>query len=119
MKMSIYTEDINRMGEDRKIKTVEVYAKQWFDKANGNSYFSAHVIVDRGTDTEKTLLVPFEYGYGSQYEYSAFQAIKNEYSVGLDETVPWKFYSNNGIFYVHVLTENCKKRDVIAYGLNP
>lgn len=47
------------------IKTLDVQGKSWFDKVNGNSYFSSVITIDYGMDTEKTIKVPFSYGYGN------------------------------------------------------
>ncbi len=51
---------------------IEVRAKEWFDRVNGNSYFSARVYLD----DEEIAVLPFQYGYGSHYEHMAMQAIK-------------------------------------------
>jgi hypothetical protein len=50
------------------MKTLDIQAKTWFDKVNGNSYFSALITIDFGTKNEKQIKLPFQYGYGSQYE---------------------------------------------------
>ena len=55
-----------------KIKTIDVQAKEWFDKVNGNSYFSANISINFGMPSQKNLFIPFQYGYGSQYEHEAF-----------------------------------------------
>lgn len=49
------------------MKTIDIQAKQWFDKVNGNSYFAALVTLDFGTAAEKRIKIPFQYGYGDQY----------------------------------------------------
>jgi hypothetical protein len=49
------------------MNSVFIEAKQWVDKTYGNSYFSARVFVDG----EEIGRLPFQYGYGSQYEYEA------------------------------------------------
>lgn len=53
---------------DKKIeKSLYVEGREWFDKINGNSYFSARVWVDG----EMVGVLPFQYGYGDQYQYEA------------------------------------------------
>jgi hypothetical protein len=47
-------------------------AKEWFDKVNGNSYWSARV-----EDIEKdiTYIFPFQYGYGDQSLQEVMRAL--------------------------------------------
>lgn len=53
------------------MRSVFVDGREWFDRVNGNSYFSARVYVD-GVEA---LRIPFQYGYGSAYEYAAADAL--------------------------------------------
>lgn len=48
-------------------KSVFIEGREWFDKVNGNSYFSARIWVDGG----QVAILPFQYGYGDQYLYEA------------------------------------------------
>lgn len=57
-----------------KIKTIDVITRQWFDRINGNTYFSARITVNFGMKNELTITMPFQYGYGS-YEYEAFSEL--------------------------------------------
>lgn len=52
-------------------RSVFVEAKAYFDKTGGNSYFSARIHID-GVEM---IRLPFQYGYESQYQYSAIQAL--------------------------------------------
>jgi hypothetical protein len=58
------TEALNKKSIKR---SLFVEAREWFDKVNGNSYFSARVWVDG----EVITVLPFQYGYGNQNEYEA------------------------------------------------
>ena len=60
-------------------KSISINSKEWFDKKNGVSYFAGTVTLDHGTETEETFLMPFQYGYGSQYEQEA-KAILTEFN---------------------------------------
>lgn len=53
--------------------SIAVSARKWFDKKNGNTYFSVTV---RRNDTGETLREPFEYGYGDQWEQRAADMIE-------------------------------------------
>ena len=46
------------------LKTIDIEAKEWRDKVNGNSYFSSDVILNYGMNNKETIKVPFQYGYG-------------------------------------------------------
>jgi hypothetical protein len=85
------------------MKTVDVQAKEWFDKVNGNSYFSAVVTVDFGQPSEKTYKLPFQYGFGSHYE---FQAAKE---IGFDSVAEMR---RSGITVNCSIQTRCKQRDV-------
>lgn len=106
-----------------KIKTIDVHAKEWFDKVNGNSYFSARATVNFGTEDEKTVLIPFKYGYGSTYIDAAFKALENagivtdrqHYPNGGGEAL-WTYCDKKGIILRYNKDEKCLKRDVRAYG---
>lgn len=51
---------------------VHLSVRRWRDRVNGNSYFSARVIVDG----ETRLFIPFQYGYGSHPETVACTAVR-------------------------------------------
>lgn len=55
-------------------KSLFIEGREWFDKVNGNSYFSARVWVDG----EIVGVLPFQYGYGDQYEYEAHKWLLGE-----------------------------------------
>mgnify|MGYP003153510370 CR=1 FL=1 len=58
------------------LKTIDINAKEWFDKVNGNSYFSSDVTLNYGMSNQKTIKLPFQYGYGEQYIYESLKAIQ-------------------------------------------
>lgn len=43
-------------------------AIKWFDKVNGNTYFSVRITNNK---TGETITTPYEYGYEDQYKQSA------------------------------------------------
>jgi hypothetical protein len=49
------------------IKSLFIECREWFDKVNGNSYFSARIWVNGG----QVAILPFQYGYGDQFIYEA------------------------------------------------
>jgi hypothetical protein len=51
----------------KEIRSVFVECREWFDKVNGNSYFSARIWINGG----QVAIIPFSYGYGDFYIYEA------------------------------------------------
>ena len=51
-----------------RIKTIDLNELNWFDRQNGNSYFAAEITINFGMKSEKTVTLPFQYGYGSHCE---------------------------------------------------
>ncbi len=107
------------MTKRSKIQTIDVDAKEWFDRVNGNSYFSARVTINYGMKDAKTLYLPFQYGYGSQYECEAFKLVKgfaphlrNEHQFALLSHV----CRENEIILRSKMQENCKQKDVKIWG---
>jgi len=58
------------------LKTIDINAKEWRDKINGNSYFSSDVTLNYGMENEKVIKLPFQYGYGDQYIYESLREIQ-------------------------------------------
>lgn len=82
-----------------KIKYIAT-VKEWHDKINGNTYFSACI---DDIEKEKNYKIPFQYGYGSQSEFE----IKNYLGLkGFNSELPIKF----------ITIPNCKQREVIKHG---
>ena len=95
------------------MKTIDINAKEWFDKANGNSYFSAEVTVDFGTNTEKNFFVPFQYGYGDHYIDMAKELLeKNDIIKVKEREQLWNYCQENDIILRTSKQENCLKRDL-------
>ena len=51
----------------KELKTIDIEAKEWRDKINGNSYFSSDVTLNYGMDSQEIIKLPFQYGYGDHY----------------------------------------------------
>jgi len=104
-----------------KIKTIDINALEWCDKVNGNSYFSAVITLNFGMKTEKTINIPFEYGYGDHYiDMSNQLLIKEGYIQGKRNdngsyTPLWQYTRDNNIILRTNKKENCLKRELIKY----
>lgn len=55
-------------------RSVFVEAREWFDKVNGNSYFSARISIDG----KVVHALPFQYGYETKFEHEASQWLMRE-----------------------------------------
>lgn len=103
------------MKNSQKVKKVEIWAKEWFDKRFGNSYFSAQCFVN----DEFVLAIPFQNGYGFQFEFTALKELsKNNLIPPIDgHNEPAHIYKQRtNIELLCHKTENCLKRDVIQHG---
>ena len=92
-----------------KIKTIDIHAKEWFDKVNGNSYFAGVITVNYGKDSEMTFKMPFQYGYGEQYKQNALSLLK---SLDLIDTISNFNLKDQGIIINSSIKTGCKKSDL-------
>lgn len=100
-----------------KIKTIDVQAKEWFDKVNGNSYFGGIVTVNYGMPDAKQLNMPFQYGYGEQFVSEATNVLLENGLILIDNrTSLWSYCDENKIILRTSKHTNQRKRDVIRYG---
>jgi hypothetical protein len=96
-----------------KIKTIDVNAKEWFDKVNGNSYFSGTITLNYGMKTQKELAMPFQYGYGDHFLDVACDLLDNANFIKNDSyTRLPRYCRENDIILRYNKQENCKKRDL-------
>ena len=98
------------------LKTIDINAKEWHDKINGNSYFSSDVILNYGMNSQETIKVPFQYGYGDHYIYQSLREIQKLFPKS-------KWYRENllGIYQIqdeykiiirNSIKTNCLKREL-------
>jgi hypothetical protein len=73
-----------------KFKTLDLNARTWFDKINGNSYFSSKIVLDYGTETQREYFLPFQYGYGDQYQFKALNELKRKGEVSDNLGALWQ-----------------------------
>jgi hypothetical protein len=99
------------------IQTLDVTAKEWFDRINGNSYFSAQITVNFGLTDQQTLHIPFQYGYGDSYEYAAMEVLKYVKLIDCPDRMEtlWRYCRDNNIILRTNKIEKCLKREVLAF----
>ena len=75
--------------------------KEYFDKVNGNSYFSTRI---EDVENDRMYILPFQYGYGTQSEHETKKVIKT-----FNKNVSW-----NDIKFIKI--DKCLKREVKQHG---
>lgn len=94
-------------------KTIDIQAKTWFDKVNGNSYFAANVTINFGMENETSFKLPLQYGYGDQYLYeSKIELIKNGFIPDNSDCLT-HFCRENNIILRYSNQKNCLKKELI------
>ena len=98
------------------IVTIDVQAKEWFDRVNGNSYFSAVVTVNHLGESETVLVCPMQYGSGEHYLTAARGVLIGAgFNVGEDfGLVRW--CRESGVRLYHSIEHRCRQRDVKRWG---
>lgn len=95
-----------------KIKTIDLYCKEWFDKVNGNSYFSCNITLNYGMKNEKNFTLPFQYGYGEHYIDMA-KVFLFEKGYFKENDIMCRLCRENNIILRTYKKENCLKRELV------
>jgi len=97
------------------IRTIDINAKEWFDKTYGNSYFSAIITLNYGLESMKKIPLHFQYGYGDHCVDMAKKELIERELIPKDISALWSYCEENGIPLRLSKEENCLKRDVTNY----
>ena len=96
-----------------KTKTIDIQAKHWFDKVNGNSYFCGTVTLNYGMKNEETFLMPFQYGYGEiDHEAKAILTKFNKISLFPKYESLYSYCKRENIILRRNFQRNCLKREL-------
>lgn len=97
------------------VKTIDIQAKEWHDKVNGNSYFSAVITLNFGKESEKIITIPFTYGYEEAYMYKSLHVLQTEGYLPAQGVYGFTRYCReNKIELRNSIKRNCLKREVKA-----
>jgi|SRR5690242_1577733 len=99
-----------------KVQTIDVNAKEWRDKVNGNSYVSSIVIVNFGMKDEREYRAPFEYGYGDFYLQQSFALLADVGEWEKTSESPTYLCRERGIICRYNKVTGCSKADVRQWG---
>ena len=94
------------------MKAIDINAKEWRDKINGNSYFSGLVIIDYGMKSEEVFLMPYQYGYGSQYEQEAKAILTYANKISTQYETLYSYCKRENIILRSNIIRGCKKREL-------
>jgi hypothetical protein len=95
------------------IKTLDINAREWFDKVNGNSYFAGEIVINYGMADEARRIMPFQYGYGDKYMQEAGYILhKNNIFTLPDNMSLSRYCRDNNIILRNQKIKNCKKKDL-------
>jgi hypothetical protein len=103
----------NKVTPVKKGDNITIIGRRWFDKINGNTYFSAVGLINNIEVTS----IPFEYGYGDHYQDRVFTEMEKagycpdveHYNNGASERL-WQYANRKGIIkYCHVSDVSRKK----------
>ncbi len=102
-----------------KIKTIDIQAKEWFDRSAANSYFSANVTVNFGLPDAFTFPIPFQYGYDEHYiDIAQKELSKRGYLPNNDNNERlWRYCEKYYILLRTSKKENCLKKEVKAFSI--
>jgi hypothetical protein len=95
-----------------KVQTIDINAKEWFDKVNGNSYFAGYVTINYGHPDAQNINMPFQYGYGDSYQYAAMTLLKEK---GFTEAKYMHDLRDLNIIVRYNIQRGCKKRELMEY----
>ena len=95
--------------EQTQAQTIDINAKHWFDRINGNSYFSAEITINYGQENAQTFILPFQYGYGDAYIYASLNKLRELGYINATNTADLR---EEGIILRYHIEKNCKKREL-------
>lgn len=105
--------------QPKQIRKIEFNAKEYRDKTNANSYFSAKIYISYSNNTYKILLIPFDYGYETQYLNKCLSVLndKNILDKKIENLYELREYlEKNEISFVTEIQQNCSEKDVKKWG---
>ena len=95
-----------------KVHTIDIQAKEWFDKVNGNSYFAALITINFGMADERQSKMPFQYGYGDSSRYRAIEQLQKDDILPNEGTLSHNYFTDNGIIVRYSKQTGCKKAEL-------
>jgi len=100
-------------GTPKKIKSIEIWGKKWFQKSYGNTYHKVRVYVN----DELIGTSPISYGYGDSFFQTAEEVLKKHgYLKRKDPMTPlWKYCKERGIQFKGYAIEVKTERELKSF----
>ena len=95
-----------------KVQTIDINAKEWFDRINGNSYFAGSITLNFGQPDAIRYIMPFQYGYGDFYIYKALDTLETLGHITAKHTADLRA---TGIILRSNIQRGCKKRELMQF----
>ena len=92
----------------KKIKSITIIGRRWFDKINGNTYFSSVGLVDG----VPVVNIPFQYGYGEQYEHETWKEICKVAKISNNDAYGYSYCKSNDINYYNTVSDVARRKDL-------
>jgi hypothetical protein len=101
------------------IKTLDLIAKIWLDRPNGNRYFTAQLTINFQLKGERTFYMPFDKCMNQSYEYEAVKVLIREGLIPAtyEGRNLWSVCHDEKIIKRVTAYEKCKRKDVEAFGV--
>ena len=96
------------------MKSITILGRRWFDRVNGNTYFSARAIVDGKEESH----IPYAYGYGDQYLQEAWDEVVKRHNLDVERYQsggiegPSYWCRRNGVALHYEAVDVGRKRDL-------
>lgn len=99
------------------MKSLNIICSKWWDKPNGNTYFTVKIIID----DSMVIFLPFQYGYENHYLTVTFDELEKMNLLPIErEVYPngkeydlYNYCKRNNIEFNH-RSYYCKKREMLT-----
>jgi len=107
--------EVKTVTQVKKGDNITIIGRRWFDRINGNTYFSAVGLINGVQVVE----IPFAYGYGNHYEDQIFKELQKagycadaeNYKNGGSESF-WRYCDRKGITKYVTHSDANRKKDL-------
>jgi hypothetical protein len=96
------------MGRKPKIRSLTIIGRRWFDKINGNTYFSAVGLING----KKEAQIDFEYGYSDHYKHCIVRELINNGWKGIPPTTIYSWCKDKDIAYYSDVVDVSRRKDL-------
>lgn len=97
------------MGRKKKIKSIQVVGRRWFQKSYGNTYNTVKISVNQGD----WIILEEEYGYGDYYIQRAHDYLIKNKIIDCDQMTPlYRYCDDNKIIFMTSVQDVPREKDL-------